>query len=103
MSTDWARVADMLDTVANLLDGGPGLSPDGAVRIALAGHPNAQIPDDYSEVSRFYDEVTMALVCDHADLYLGRESDPLPADEINAEEGARAARAAAVRLRSYLH
>ncbi|MGR6921181.1 hypothetical protein ACU635_43655 [[Actinomadura] parvosata] len=101
MTTDWARIAYLLDQTAILLDGRLDLDADGAVRRVLTGDSDRHIPDDESEVSSLYDEVTMALVADHADEFLGRESDPLPADEINAQEGARAARVAAVRLRSY--
>jgi hypothetical protein len=44
----------------------------------------------------------MALVSDHADLYLGRDADSCPADEINPEGGARAAGVAAARVSGYV-
>ncbi|MEV0236912.1 hypothetical protein [Nonomuraea sp. NPDC050786] len=99
--TDWARAADMLDTVANLLDGMPDMDPDGAIRIALAGHPHAQIPDDHTEVSTLYDDVARAIEADHARMFLGRDSDSLYISEIPIAEVIPAARAAVERFRNY--
>ncbi|MEW1843738.1 hypothetical protein AB0392_37835 [Nonomuraea angiospora] len=99
--TDWARAADMLDTVANLLDRMPDMDPDGAIRIALAGHPHAQIPDDHTEVSTLYDDVARAIEADHAKMFLGKDSDSLYIGDIPPAEAIPAARAAAERVRSY--
>ncbi|MFI7131559.1 hypothetical protein ACIBQ1_38195 [Nonomuraea sp. NPDC050153] len=99
--TDWARAADMLDTVANLLEGMPDMDPDGAIRIALAGHPHAQIPDDHSEVSTLYDDVARAIEADHVKMFLGQDSDSLHIGDIPPPEAIPAARAAAERFRGY--
>lgn len=99
--TDWPRAAGLLDAVANLLQGMPDMDPDGAIRIALAGHPHAQIPDNHSEVSQLYDDMARAIEADHVMMFLGRDSDSLYIGDIPTPEAIPAARAAAERFRSY--
>ncbi|MEV4079711.1 hypothetical protein AB0J43_05400 [Nonomuraea fuscirosea] len=100
--SDWEQVAYTLDQVATLLEGRTDLDADGAIRLVLTGNENTHIPDDSSDLANLYDDVTMALVSDHADIYLGRDCDPLNANEINAEEGANAAGVAASRVSDYV-
>ncbi|TMR88615.1 hypothetical protein [Nonomuraea basaltis] len=100
--TDWAQVAFVLDQVATLLEQRPDLDADGAIRLLIWGSADAKYPDWPTDESDLYDDVSMALVADHADLYLGRDSDPCPADEINAQQGAQAAGVAAARVSCYV-
>jgi hypothetical protein len=90
MMTDWARAAGFLDTVANLLEGMPGMDPDGAIRIALVGHLDV-----------LYDDVARAIEADHVKTFLSPDSDSLYISDIPPAEAVPAARAAAERFRSY--
>lgn len=102
MTPDFAAGAEVLDEVADVLTRRPTLDPDGAIRLVIYGNADSRVPDDDSPKSALYDDVVSALTADHADLYLGRDSDPLPAEDIPAGEAIQAARSAANRFRSYV-
>lgn len=98
-AADWARVADVLDDAADFLERTPGLDPDGAVRKAVWGTPDAHVPERETADSELYATVTSAIEAWDADRH-GYEPGNGIAD-LDVEDAITAARAEAGRFRSY--
>ncbi len=77
----------------------PRLDPDGAVRVAIWGTPDAKVPVDPTADSLVYDEVTTAIEC--WDAYENNYEPGNGIDHLDRRAALEAAQAEARRFRSY--
>ncbi|MEL3944851.1 hypothetical protein [Streptomyces sp. LNU-CPARS28] len=98
--TNFAAAADALERAAIAMENNPGLDPDGAVRIAVWGHPDTPYPDDGQGPGvEAFDLAECAIESKVAAKYGYDAGDGI--DHLDRSDAIAAARAEAARFRSY--
>ncbi|MFE9684156.1 hypothetical protein [Streptomyces sp. NPDC006285] len=91
---DFAAVADTLTRAATAMENNPHLDPDGAVRLAVWGHPETPHPGDGAPGADLFDEASSAIEC-----FCGWQGNGI--DRIPVPEAIAAAHSEAARFASY--
>jgi hypothetical protein len=96
---DHAAVADVLERAATAMTNNPALDPDGAVRLAVWGHPETPYPGDQEPGAEAFDYAESAIECWIAEKHGYDPGGGI--DHLDRADAIEAARAEAARYRSY--
>lgn len=96
---DFRAIAAALETTARLMESRPELDPDGAVRMAIWGTPEAMLPAEDTTDSLLYDDAVSAIECYDADKNGYDPGDGI--QRLDRSAAIEAARVEARRFRSY--